>query len=284
MVRFVAQTAVDLTDLTELGLLGHWSQLHTPNTIGNRSHFTVSKGDVKIAISGVHLSLVGTEPILGTVQSLTVSVGGTQEYKLTGLSIALSNIESHFKGNFEPSLFAKGDRIVGSSADDVLYGYAGRDTINGRGGSDDIRGGTHADSLLGGGGKDMIFGGNGNDRINGGLGSDKLNGGAGKDSFVFDYALGANNVDTITDFTHGQDHILLDNGTFTGIGGKGPLASAHFVNGLTPPDGKAAILYDQSTGSIYFDQDGTGVTHEPVLFAKVTAGLSLSASDFLVFS
>lgn len=281
MVRLVAQAAVDMTDLAELGLLGNWSKLHTPNTIGNHSHFNVSRGDVKMAISGDHLTIIGGLPALGTVEGIAVSVGGNAAYQLTGISFALNNIQSHFHNGFESTLFAKSDTIYGSNLADLLVGYAGNDVINGRAGADVIKGGTNADRLFGGNSNDRIYGQQGNDRLDGGLGNDLLSGGAGNDSFVFDYQLGPTNVDTIADFTKGQDHILLDNGTFFGVGGKGPLAAANFVVG-TPGDVNDYIIYDQANGDLYFDPDGSGSAHSAVKFAHVTPGLALSASDFLV--
>jgi Ca2+-binding RTX toxin-like protein len=47
-------------------------------------------------------------------------------------------------------------------------------------------------------------------------------------------------------------------------------------------DADQHILFDSSTGSIYFDPDGSGA-QAPELFATVHDGLILSASEFTIF-
>lgn len=71
------------------------------------------------------------------------------------------------------------------------------------------------DYLYGGDGDDVLSGGIGNDILRGSAGADTLTGGAGADQFVFYAALGATNVDRITDFAHGVDKIVLDDDIFT---------------------------------------------------------------------
>ena len=103
-----------------------------------------------------------------------------------GFSDRLSNIES----------------VRGSHRDDWLAGSSGADRLEGRNGND---------ILEGRGGNDKLYGGNGNDILRGGgtggSGDDKLNGGSGRDTFVIGYGDGVN---TIEDFTNGEDRIDLD--------------------------------------------------------------------------
>ncbi len=54
-------------------------------------------------------------------------------------------------------------------------------------------------------------------RLDGALGNDTLTGAGGADVFVFDTAFAFNNIDEITDFTHGTDHIELDDAIFSGL-------------------------------------------------------------------
>lgn len=112
---------------------------------------------------------------------------------------------------------AGNDRINGGADEDLITGGAGNDTINGNFGQDTIDGGAGNDLLRGGKGDDLIQGGDGNDTIMGDLGGDTLTGGAGHDTFAFKGADAAvvsldlltGHVDTITDFTQGEDHISL---------------------------------------------------------------------------
>ena len=65
------------------------------------------------------------------------------------------------------------------------------------------------DSLHGGEGLNILVGGNGNDRLDGGKELDTLTGGFGQDTFILSKN---SNLDTITDFTVGEDHMLVKNG------------------------------------------------------------------------
>src|SRR5207342_2538765 len=91
----------------------------------------------------------------------------------------------------------------------------------------------------------------------GGLGADTLIGNAGADYFLFDSTLGGGNVDTITGFTSGSDLVLLDHTIFTQIG-QGGLAPGAFVVGTQAGDADDRIIYDQTTGNLYYDADGNG--------------------------
>ena len=129
-----------------------------------------------------------------------------------------------------------------------------------------------------------IRGGIGDDILNGGLGNDRLFGGAGNDTFVFNSALGSNNVDTILDFNTTNDTIHLENAVFRALTTTGVLAGTAFAYGTTATDSADRILFDRDTGSLYYDADGTGA-EAAVRFATLDpAGFSgtLTASDFLV--
>jgi Ca2+-binding RTX toxin-like protein len=110
-----------------------------------------------------------------------------------------------------------------------------------------------------------------------------LTGGADSDVFVFDTALGAGNIDRITDFNVAADTIRLDNAFFAGLAG-GVLAASAFVKNLsgTAADPSDRIIYETDTGRLYFDAGGT-VSGTRVHFATVTANLNLTSADFFVF-
>jgi Ca2+-binding RTX toxin-like protein len=133
----------------------------------------------------------------------------------------------------------------------------------------------------------IITGNSGANRIDGAAGNDTLTGGAGADQFVFDSALNAaSNVDRITDFGSG-DHLVLDRAVFTTLGGSGAeLSGDQFLASSGIPLATTAdqrILFDQSTGKLYFDADGNG-DGAAVLFAVVqgTGAAALSTDSFFV--
>ncbi|SEM46890.1 Hemolysin-type calcium-binding repeat-containing protein [Syntrophus gentianae] len=162
----------------------------------------------------------------------------------------------------------KGDNLPntlkGTESDDTIYGYGGNDILYGYGGNDTLDGGTGNDYMAGGDGKDKLKGGAGNDTLNGGLGNDMLTGGDGLDLFDFTTALNATtNKDTITDFSVIDDTIRLENSIMTGLGTTtGVLAAGAFhsgtVNTATQADDR--IIYNTSTGGLFYDADGTGLT------------------------
>ena len=86
------------------------------------------------------------------------------------------------------------------------------------------------------------------------------------------------NVDTITDFAAGSDKIALDDAIFTGIGGT--LNANAFAIGAAAADADDRIGYNSVTGQLFYDTDGNGAG-AAVLFASLSPGLALTASDFM---
>jgi Ca2+-binding RTX toxin-like protein len=119
--------------------------------------------------------------------------------------------------------------------------------------------------------------------INGGDGSDTLTGGNGSDRFVFDTLLRPSNVDTITDFYAPQDSIRIDNAAFQGLTEGSLIGEVQFKDISTGSvDADDRILYDSTTGDLFFDRDGSGTTYEAVKFAVIENLEPLSYRDFLV--
>lgn len=127
---------------------------------------------------------------------------------------------------------------------------------------------------------DTLLGGTGDDYLNGGLGRDMLMGGEGKDVFVFRTKL-KNNVDTVTDFQHGEDMIQLAKGIFGKIG-KGALKKSAFHVGTKAHDADDRVIFNAKTGALFYDADGDGEQYAAIQFAKLKAKTALTAKDFLV--
>lgn len=99
------------------------------------------------------------------------------------------------------------DEIKGFGGNDKLYGGSGNDILMGHGGQDKLFGGGGDDILIGGRHQDRLVGNKGNDILSGEFGRDFLTGGEGNDIFHFGARHGK---DTITDFTIGEDKMVLD--------------------------------------------------------------------------
>jgi Ca2+-binding RTX toxin-like protein len=144
------------------------------------------------------------------------------------------------------------------------------------------QGTTGADILIGTKNNDTINGLAGNDTIEGGKGNDKLTGGSGKDTFVFDlkdydfvgdFAPRAQNLDTITDFTKGQDVIQLS----------ADFAFKGFKNVMSLKlSGDASLIYNNATHALYFDADGSEIHYSPTKFIQFSGQLNLGISDLQV--
>ncbi|MDI6025406.1 calcium-binding protein [Corticibacterium sp. UT-5YL-CI-8] len=155
--------------------------------------------------------------------------------------------------------------LVGLEVEDLAL--LGSSSINGTGNG-------FANSITGNSGGTNI--------LNGLEGNDTLTGGGGADRFVFTTALGIDNIDVITDFYAPRDSIRIDNAIFVGLT-EGLLLPDQFKDIATgPADETDRILYDSTTGALFFDQDGTGTDYEAVQFATIANLEPLTYRDFLV--
>lgn len=191
------------------------------------------------------------------------------------------------------------DLMIGGTGDDIYHVNSAGDTVveptgdgtdlivasiaidlTGLPGVENVRlVGSRGLSMTGNGLDNVLTGNAGDNLISGRDGNDLLTGEAGRDSFLFDTALGPDNVDRITDFVVGEDSIQLASAIFGGT--QGALPSDAFVIGGAAVDASDRIIYDSISGALFFDADGSG-SGAAVQFAKLTPGLALSAADFLI--
>ena len=81
----------------------------------------------------------------------------------------------------------------------------------------------------------------------------------GKDVIAFNST--TNNVDTILDFVKGTDKIQLSKTVFTNVGEPGTLNTNAFwsaAGAVTGHDADDRVVYNTTTGALYYDGDGTG--------------------------
>jgi Ca2+-binding RTX toxin-like protein len=148
-------------------------------------------------------------------------------------------------------------------------------------------GNTSANQLRGNDGGNRLQGLEGADTLAGGAGNDTLTGSAGADVFVFDVALDATlNVDLITDMTAGVDKIHLDADIFTGLTAGVALTTAQFLSSAGATAAQTVdqrIIYDITTGALYYDADGAGgVVAVQFAVLGVATHPGLSAGDFVI--
>lgn len=235
--------------------------------------------------SAILAGMGGHDTLVGSDYQDTLD-GGTEDDSLTG-----------GRGNDTYVVDSLGDVIV-ELADTATF-YGGEDRVltqlttytlaanieqlfvNGPGNF--VLTGNESDNVIvGNNGNDRMSGGSGDDLLDGWNGRDTLTGGSGHDEFFFDTALGSANLDTITDFTHGTDLIVLENtgaGLFNGLL-EGPLSVTSFRAGPAQ-DADDRILYSLSNGTLYYDSDGNGST-AAVAFAVLSNKVSVTYADFYV--
>jgi Ca2+-binding RTX toxin-like protein len=224
---------------------------------------------------------------------------------------SLTRIEGVMGSDFD-------DTLTGDAADNTFEPMAGNDVVDGGAGNDTLNYSNHFDFNGDGTGvnvdmtvgnatdtwgeldtfvnienvrgsvyDDTIIGNGGNNALNGNAGMDQLSGGLGADTFQFSSTLNSStNVDTIADYVDGTDKIGLDDAIFAGIGAPGAFNANAFKAGAGLTGGTDAddrIVYDTTTGNLYYDADGSG-GGAGVQFATLTgAPATLDATDFTVF-
>jgi hypothetical protein len=134
--------------------------------------------------------------------------------------------------------------------------------------------------FLQGGGNDSVVTGKSSIHVHVGTGNDTLTAGTGHDQFIFDSGL-AGQVETIRNFTHGLDKIVLSLSDFPTLGAPGSqLDPAHFdIGHATKPNPE--IVYDQANGFLFYDANGKaagGLVH----FATLVGHPAISHADFLL--
>ncbi|MER8767033.1 calcium-binding protein, partial [Mesorhizobium sp. M0968] len=274
---------------------------------GNDTYYVDNAGDkVNEAVGG------GTDKALAS-SSYALAAGSqvellatTSAYGTTAINLTGNEFAQTIQGN------AGANIINGGGGADKMVGYGGNDTYQVDnagdkvyeavgGGSDKVlasvshalsassqiellattnSSGTSAINLTGNGFAQTIQGNAGANIINGGGGADILTGNGGNDAFVFNSALGAGNIDRITDFNKLQDKIHLDHAVFAGLK-LGDLSSDAFFAGTAAHDSSDHIIYNSSTGALSFDSDGIGGSAQ-TQFATLSPGLSITAGSFFV--
>jgi serralysin len=233
----------------------------------------------------------------------------------------VSSIENVYSGSGNDSLVGNSavNRLESGSGNDTLDGRSGADRMAGGNGNDryyidnsgdraveyasqgydkvyatrtvtvemvgsnieEIRlTGTATANLMGNNLANRLAGNSGSNTIDGGLGSDIITGGSGADTFVFSSALGSSNIDTIADFSAADDTLYLNQTVFADIGA-GTLNAAALVIGPTALDADDRIVFDNNTGMLRYDPDGTGAT-QAIAFSKLTLTGTLTEADFVV--
>ena len=133
-------------------------------------------------------------------------------------------------------------------------------------------------NLVGTNGNDSLVGGPDDDTLDGLGGVDTLNGGVGNDVFVFS-EMGAANADTVNGFISAEDDLAFDDAVFAGLGSAGSFRSGAGLS--TGQDADDRLVYNSSTGQLYYDADGSG-SGGSQLVATLAGAPGLTAADITI--
>jgi len=241
--------------------LGDWESART--LVGNAGANTLWGYNGSDTLDGG----AGVDSLVGGVGNDTYFVDNTgdkvKELAGEGVDVVFAGATWTMSNNTEHLVLTGTANINGngSSAANVILGNAGANFLRGNGGMDTLSGGAGNDTLAGGGGNDYLIGGTGGDR------------------FLFNAALGGTNLDRIQSFETGVDRLQLDDAVFTAL--VGGLQAASFRYGTVAADADDRVMYDQATGSLYYDADGNAAGAK-VKFAVIDDKAALTLADFQV--
>ena len=89
-------------------------------------------------------------------------------------------------------------------------------------------------------------------------------------------------MDSITDFVVADDTVQLENAAFTKLTTTGTLSASYFVKAAASVDANDYLVYNSTTGALYYDADGSGSVNSAVQIALLGTGLALTNADFVV--
>ena len=239
---------------------------------------------------------LGNDKIYGDAGNDQLSVSGGNDLLNGGAGFDLVNLYSSKRGvqytggqhdiSFQDTDGNKGtsklvslEAVAGSIFNDVLTGSKGDNYINGNLGNDKINGGAGDDVLFNGGGKDTITGGSGDD--------------------FFGFNGNIDKVAKLIDFSVADDSFMFKGGLFTELIGVGASKTVYYntyksvdTAQIQIGDGHDALdadVRDQTNGSLYYDQDGSGSDQATAitwprsdgrrLFRLLTSGRNNSAAS-----
>ncbi|HEY9690816.1 MAG TPA: Calx-beta domain-containing protein, partial [Oculatellaceae cyanobacterium] len=258
---------------------------------GNSANNTLAGANGNDTYSFVATTALGTDTITETTGTDTINFSGTTVATNVNLGVTTSQTVN---SNLKLILSANNviENATGGTGNDRITGNALNNTLNGSSGNDQLQGLAGNDTLLGGAGIDTLTGGSGNDLLWGELNDDILTGGLGSDKYqfkgtgAFSTTLG---VDYISEFEVGQDQIVLSKTTFKTVINTVGQALTDFAV-VSDDDfvdaNSARIVYSQSTGSLFYNQNGNVLGATSVFeFARLgNPDVILAGSDFSLVS
>lgn len=235
-----------------------------------------------------NLTFTGTAAATLTGNALANTItGGSGNDKIDGFlgsdtMIGGQGNDSYIVDNIGDTVVENTDEGIDSVTSSVTYTLSDNVENLTLTGSKAIDGtGNSIDNLIIGNAKiNTLIGGAGADTLDGGAGNDTLIGGDGADYFRFTTALGKTNIETITDFRHGEDKLLLDDAIFKSLKNL-TLTNDNIVNGTSAAAANDFLIFNGANKGLYYDADGNGKA-AMVQIATLVGVSNIEAIDFAV--
>ena len=224
----------------------------------------------------------GNDTLTGTAGNDTINGLGGNDLFVAGSSGGVDVINGG--AGFDSIEFASratSAMVVDFAAGTISGGSSGTISFTG---IERVVAGSFNDSLTGNGAAQNLGGNAGADTLWGAGGIDTLWGGGGADTFIF-RETGTSNADSVRDWASGSDKVALDNSPMSALGAMGNFAAgdARFWSSSTGTahDANDRVIYNTSTGSLYYDADGSGAGAAQ-LIATFQGAPGVAATDITV--
>jgi hypothetical protein len=270
-----AQTRVQISQI----------KLATDALTSDNSLFTTPATDL-INVFNPNVTVVSTLANLQQNDSIKAFASGDTFMLLDGdgtavidLNNSVNQVSGILTGNTTITGFDS-FRLSDFTGNATMFGNDRNNTLVGGMGNDRIYGGSGDDLLVGGTGNDLLHAGSGNDTLIGGPGRDTLVGGPGQDQFVLTEAR-RRSSDVIRKFRPADDTIVILRSGFSQKLPLGQLRASAFCLGTQAERRSDRFVYDQSSGALFFDRDGSGNASQ-VQIARIANRAALSPSNIVI--
>jgi hypothetical protein len=270
LVREGNNTLIELNQTNDTSLGQLLSLNNNPNVL---------EFDLSVLSVGVDdkIQVVFNGNVLEEFVLTSLPVNGRYSVSLSGLGFQSGELKFRLVGPTDTPSVVRLDNLsildVVSDPPLTLIGTQGNDTLTGGAGNDKLRGKQGNDTLVGKAGNDILIGG---------IGNDILTGGDGADRFFRWYS--TTGIDTITDFQVGEDTLYVSASGFgRGLVKGAAIAAAQFTLGSGASDSSDRFIYNQNTGALFFDADGTGSSGQ-IQIAQLSTGLAMTNANIVVFA
>ena len=227
-----------------------------------RTTFTILGSDADSEPSWSSLTLV--TPVLGANavnDGTNTTFNVAQQVSPTAIDLSVTDLTNTTNVAVNGNLVTVALGTSGGNNFDAADGYG---VYYGFGGGDTLSGGDNGNTFIGGAGSDILTLGNAADKV------------------LFDSLSG---TDTVNGFNPTDDLVQLAKSVMVALGNVGALTDAEFESGVgltAAVDATTRVFYNETSGALYYDADGSGSTNTAVQLATFTGAPAITLNDLFI--